>query len=75
MIYLNQITSAKQIKDLTNYVKLNQSHKLLDTKGFFTLVNQVNKSNKYQANSHLQYCQRFSLTINNSQAPLKSKTQ
>ena len=31
MIYLNQ-----EDKDLTNYVKLSQSHKLLDTKGFFT---------------------------------------
>ena len=36
MIYLNQITSPKKIKELTNYVKLCQSHKLLDTKGVFT---------------------------------------
>ena len=55
----NQLASSKKIKYLTNYVKLNQFHKLLDTKGFFTLV----KSNKYQANSHLQYCQRLSLTV------------
>ena len=31
-----QPTLTKNIKYSTNYVKLSQSHKLLDTKGFFT---------------------------------------
>ena len=74
MINLNQLTSSKKIKYLTNYVKLSQSHKRLEKKGSLH-SNQVNKSKKYQENSHLQYCQRLSLKINNSQAPLRSKTQ
>ena len=33
---LNQLTSAKKIRDLTNYVNISQSYKILDTKVFFT---------------------------------------
>ena len=47
MINLNQLTSTKKIKDLTNYVKLIQSHKLLDTKGFFTPLKSSQQINLY----------------------------
>ena len=36
IIYLNQLISSKKIKYLTNYVKLNKFHKLLDTEQFFS---------------------------------------
>ena len=56
---LNQLTSAKKIKDLTNYVKLSQSHKILDTKGFFTSL-----KTSQQIKQIVTY-NTVSLTINN----------